>query len=273
MRQGKNAFTHPVPENITLPAIKSLKIWLSLAPTIHLQLTMISDTAHYSMLILYGLISYGIICSPAMPIILSLWTNMLLFIFMMSLLLTVWSIIICHMKTGVYLKWTLWEKIGCPLLTFEIEPTRHWTSWEKKWDKDEQAENYEPQANHIPSWSDTPGWDTETENSDPDEWNAEEWDAQQQNPTWLETGMAVPNFILTALANLDHFRDEAPGWLTLYVPAISISSEPEETAPQITEIPSENESEPENPFPDNEHIPSFQFDWPPNNTGHTESDS
>ena len=225
------------------------------------------------MLILYGLISYGIICSPAMPIILSLWTNTLLFIFMMSLLLAVWSIIICHMKTGVYLKWTLWEKIRSPLLIFEIEPTRHWTSWEKKWDEDEQAESNEPQADRIPNWNDTPGWDVEMVNSDADEWNAEEWDAQQQNPTWLDTRMAVPDFILTALANLDHFRDEAPGWLTLYVPAISITSEPEETAPQITEIPSENESEPENLFPDNEPIPSFQFDWPPNNIGHTESDS
>ena len=73
-------------------AIYSLNTQLSLAPTICLQLTMISDFAHYSMLVLYGLISYGIICSPTMPTILSLWTNMLLFIFMMSLLFTIWSI-------------------------------------------------------------------------------------------------------------------------------------------------------------------------------------
>ena len=58
-------------------AIQSLNTRLSLAPTIRLQPTMISDFAHYSMLVLYGLISYGIICSPAMPIILSLWTNIL----------------------------------------------------------------------------------------------------------------------------------------------------------------------------------------------------
>ena len=272
MRQGKNAFTHPVPENITLPAIKSLNIWLSLASTIRLQLAMISDIAHYSMLVLYGLISYGIICSPAMPIILLLWTNTLLYIFMMSLLLAVWSSIICHMKTGVYLKWTLWEKIGSPLLTFEIESTRHWTSWKEKWNEEDQTESDKPQVNHIQTWNNTPGWDLEPEDADVD-WNAEEWDALQQNPTWLETVMAVPDFIITALANLDHFRDEAPGWLTLYMPAISITSEPEKTAPQITEIPLENESELENPFPDNEPIPSFQFDWLPNNDGHTESDS
>ena len=191
---------------------------------------------------------------------------------MMSLLLAIWLIIICHMKTGVYLKWTLWEKIGSPLLTFEIEPTRHWTSWEERWNKEDQTENDAPQADQIPSWSDTPGWDQELVDAD-DDWNAEEWDVQQQNPTWLETRMAVPDFIITALANLDHFQDEAPGWLTLYVPAISITSEPKETAPQITEIPLENESEPENPFPNNVPIPSFQFDWPPNNIGHMESDS
>ena len=39
------------------------------------------------------------------------------------------------------------------------------------------------------------------------------------------------------------------------------------------ENPLENESEPENPLPDNEPIPSFQFNWPPDNIGHTESDS
>ena len=54
---------------------------------------------------------------------------------------------------------------------------------------------------------------------------------------------------------------------------LTIPSEIEETAPQITEIPSENESEPENPSPDNETIPTFQFNWPPDNIGHTESDS
>ena len=85
--------------------------------------------------------------------------------------------------------------------------------------------------------------------------------------------MAVPDFIITALANIDHFWEETPTWLTLHVPVLTISSEPEETAPQITEIPSENESEPENPFPDNEPIPTFQFNWPTDNIGHTESDS
>ena len=79
-----------------------------------------------------------------MPIILLLWTNTLLFLFMMSLLFALWSIIICYMKTGVYLKWTLWEKNESPLLTFEIEPTRYWTSWDNKWEEDEQAENNEP---------------------------------------------------------------------------------------------------------------------------------
>ena len=86
---------------------------------------------------------------PAMPIILSLWTNTLLFISMMTLLFTIWSIIICYMKTGVYLKWTLWKKNESPLLTFEIEPTRHWTFWDDKWKEDKQAENDEPEANNI----------------------------------------------------------------------------------------------------------------------------
>ena len=149
---------------------------------------MISDFAHYSMLVLYGLISYGIICSPATPIIVSLWTNTLLLIFMMSLLFAIWSIIVCHMKTGVYLKWTLWKKIESPLLTFEIEPTRHWTSWDKKWDKDDQAEPDEPETPEEPNF---------------EGWNAEEWDQLQQSPTWLETGMAVPDFIIMALANID----------------------------------------------------------------------
>ena len=98
------------------------------------------------------------------------------------------------------------------------------------------------------------------ENNGPDGWNAEEWDQQQQNLAWLDTGgMAVPDFIITALANIDHFREEAPAWLTLHIPVLTIPSEPEETAPQITEIPSENESEPENPFLDNEPIPSSQI--------------
>ena len=233
------------------------------------------------MLILYGLISYGIICSPAMPIILSLWTNMLLFIFIMSLLFAIWSIIICYMKTRVYLKWTLWEKIGSPLLTFEIKPTRHWTSWDEKWDEDDQTDENEPET--IYGWNETPAWDEiatfnddhlNPENPGLDGWNADEWDQQQQNPTWLDTGrMAVPDFIITALANIDHFREEAPAWLTLHVPVLNIPSIPEETAPQITEIPSENESEPENPFPDNEPIPTFQFNWPPDNVGHMESGS
>ena len=143
---------------------------------------------------------------------------------------------------------------------------------EKEVGRGRTTEHDEPQANHIQSWSDTPGWDVELVNSDGD-WNAEEWDVQQQNPTWLDTGMAVPDFIITALANIDHFRDEASGWLTLYIPAITITSESKETAPQIMEIPSENESELENPFLDNEPIPSFQLDWPLNDIGHMESDS
>ena len=85
--------------------------------------------------------------------------------------------------------------------------------------------------------------------------------------------MAVPDFIIMALANIDHFREEAPAWLTLHVPAITISSESEETSPQDMENPSGNESEPENPLPDTEHIPSFQFNWAPDDIGHTESDS
>ena len=85
--------------------------------------------------------------------------------------------------------------------------------------------------------------------------------------------MAVPNFILTALANLDHFREETPAWLSLYVRPITLSSEPEEITPLVTENSSENEPEPENPLPDNEPIPSFQFNWPPDDIGDTESDS
>ena len=54
-------------------------------------------------------------------------------------------------------------------------------------------------------------------------WNVVEWDQLQQNPTWLETGMAVPDFIITALANIDHFREEAPAWLSLHVPPIILS--------------------------------------------------
>ena len=76
-----------------------------------------------------------------------------------------------------------------------------------------------------------------------------------------------------ALANINHFQEEAPAWLSLHMPPITISSESEETAPQITEIPLENESEPENPLSDTEPIPSFQFNWPPDDIGHTESDS
>ena len=149
-----------------------------------------------------------------MPIILSLWTNTLLFIFMMSLLFAIWSLITCYLKTGVYLKWTLWVKTESPLFTFEIEPTRHWTSWDNKLDEDEQAENEEPEADNIYGWNDAPGWDEiaafnnenlNLENPNHDGWNTEEWDQQQQNPTWLDTsGMAVPDFIITALANIDH---------------------------------------------------------------------
>ena len=168
---------------------------------------------------------------------------------MMSLLLTIWSIIVCYMKTGVYLKWTLWEKIGSPLLTFEIEPTRHWTSWDEKWDEDDQTDDNEPET--VYGWNETPAWDQTAafnddylnlEEPDFDGWNAEEWDQLQQNPTWLETGMAVPDFIITALANIDHFREEAPAWLSLHVPPITILSAFEEMAPEIMEIPSENES-------------------------------
>ena len=68
---------------------------------------------------------------------------------MMTLLFAIWSIIICHMKTGVYLKWTLWERNESPLLFFKIEPTRHWTSWDEKWEEEEQAGNDEPEANNI----------------------------------------------------------------------------------------------------------------------------
>ena len=244
---------------------------------------MISDFAHYSMLVLYGLIFYELICFPVMPIILSLWTNTLLFIFMMLFLFAIWSLITCYLKTRVYLEWTLWKKTESPLFTFEIEPTRHWTSWDDKWEEDEQTENEEPEADNTYGWNDTPGWDKivtfnnehlNPENPNIDGWNAEEWDQQQQNLTWLDTGgMAVPDFIITALANIDHFREEAPAWLTLHVPVLTIPSEVEKTAPQITEIPSEHESEPENPFPHNETIPTFQFNWPPDNIGHMESDS
>ena len=174
------------------------------------------------------------------------------------------------MKTGVYLKWTLWERNESPLLSFEIEPTRHWTSWDEKWEEDKQAGNDEPEANNIIGWNDTPGWDEiaafndnhlNPENPDLDGWNADKWDQQQQNLTWLDTGgLAVPDFIIMALADIDHFWDEAPAWLTLHVPVLTIPSAPKESAPQTTEIPSENESEPENP-------------WPPDNVGHMESDS
>ena len=167
-------------------------------------------------------------------------------------------IIICYMKTGVYLKWTLWKRTESPLLTFEIEPTRHWTSWDEKWEKDDQAENDESET--IYGWDQHPGWDEiaafneenlNLENPDLDGWNAEEWDQQQQNPTWLDTGgMAVPDFIIMALANIDHFREEAPAWFTLHVPVLTIPPGPDETAPQIMELPPENESKPEIPFPD-----------------------
>ena len=69
--------------------------------------------------------------------------------------------------------------------------------------------------------------------------------------------MAVPNFIIMALANLDHFREEAPAWLSLHVLPITLSSKSEETAPPDMENSSENKSEPENPLLDNEPIPSF----------------
>ena len=243
--------------------------------------TIISDLAHYSMLVLYGLIFYEIICSPVMPIILLLWTNILLFIFMMSLLFAIWSLIACYLKTRVYLKWTLWEKLETPLFTFEIKSTRYWKFWDTEWEEDEQADNEELEAIDNHNWNDAPGWDEiaafNDENLNLDNlngWNAEEWDQQQQNPTWLDTGgMAVPDFIITVLANIDHFQEETPAWLTLHVPVLTIPSEIEETAPQIMEIPSENESKLENPFLDNETIPTFQFNWPPDNIGHMESDS
>ena len=76
---------------------------------------------------------------------------------MMSLLFAIWSIIVCHMKSGVCLKWTLWKRTESPLLTFEIEPTRHWTSWDEKWDEDGQADNDKPET--INGWDQHPGWD------------------------------------------------------------------------------------------------------------------
>ena len=92
----------------------------------------------------------------------------------------------------MYLKWTLWERNESPLVTFEIEPTRHWTSWDDKWEEDEQAENKEPEAVDTYGWNDIPGWNEITafndenlnpENPNLDGWNAEEWDQQQKNPT------------------------------------------------------------------------------------------
>ena len=139
-------------------------------------------------------------------------------------------------------------------------------SWDEKWDNDDQAENDEPET--IYGWNETPAWEEITtfnnnylnlKEPNVDGWNAEEWDQLQQNPTWLETGMAVPDFIITALANINHFQEEAPAWLSLHMPPITIASEPEETTPHITEIPSKNESKPENPLLDTKPIPSFQF--------------
>ena len=148
------------------------------------------------------------------------------------------------------------------------------------WDEDDQTDDNEPET--IYGWNETPAWDQtaafNNNHLNPEEpnfegWNAEEWDQLQQNPTWLETGMAVPDFIITALANIDHFREEAPAWLSLHMPPITLSSESEETTPLDTENPLENESEPENPLLDNEPILSFQFNWPPDNIGDMESDS
>ena len=142
---------------------------------------MISDFAHYSILVLYGLISYGIICSHAMPIILVLWTNTLLFIFMTSLLFAIWSIIICYMKTRVCLKWTLWKKIRSPLLTFEIESTRYWKSWDEKWDENDQTDDNEPET--IDGWNETPAWDQvanfDNDHLNPEEPNFEGWNAEE----------------------------------------------------------------------------------------------
>ena len=73
---------------------------------------------------------------------------------MTSLLVAIWSIIVCYMKTGVCLKWTLWKKIGSPLLTFEIEPTKYWKSWDEEWDEDEQATDPET----IDGWNAAPAW-------------------------------------------------------------------------------------------------------------------
>ena len=107
---------------------------------------------------------------------------------MTSLLFAIWSIIVCYMKTGVCLKWTLWEKIGSPLLTFEIEPTRYWKSWDEEWDEDEQTA--EPET--IDGWNETPTWEQvdnfDNEDLNPEEltaegWNAAEWEQLQQNPT------------------------------------------------------------------------------------------
>ena len=152
---------------------------------------------------------------------------------MMSLLFAIWSIIVCYMKTGVYLKWTLWEKIGSPFLPFEIEPTRYWTSWDEKWDEDDQTDNNKPET--INGWNETPAWektaafnDDHLNLEDPnlDGWNAEEWDQLQQNPTWLETGMAVPDYIIMALAVtlallhpyiIHHIQESNPNLTTILI--------------------------------------------------------
>ena len=136
------------------------------------------------------------------------------------------------MKTRVYLKRTLWKKTETPLFTFEIEPMRYWKSWDNKWVEDEQAENEKPETNTNYHWNNVPGWDEITafnnehlnpEGPNPDKWNSEEWDQQQQNMTWLDTGgLAVPDFIITALANINHFWDKALAWLTLHVPVLTI---------------------------------------------------
>ena len=120
------------------------------------------------------------------------------------------------MKTGVYLKWTLWKNIETPLFTFEMESTRYWKSWDDEWKEAEQAENGKPEVDNNYNWNNASGWDRiaafndknlNPENPDLDKWNTEEWDQQQQNPTWLDIGrIAVPDFIITALCNIDTFE-------------------------------------------------------------------
>ena len=100
---------------------------------------------------------------------------------MTSLLFAIWSIIVCYMKTGVCLKWTLWEKIRSPLLIFEIEPTKYWKSWDEKWDEGNQTNNDEPET--IDGWNETPAWDQvanfDNDHLNPEEPNFEGWNTEE----------------------------------------------------------------------------------------------